>query len=185
MQAKVILILIDLLKTDYNAKMTELENKIPNINGLATNSALNAIENKHLTLFVQSKTYYDTKISQIEKKITDHNHDRYITTPEFNKFTAEIFPARLKQANIVTKKDFNTKLKGLNQKINSNKAKYLLGGQNLLFQLMYKYFKKISGFSNDEYIYSWKSTDLSDQKINSVAASSYNITPEFSYYGSK
>ena len=52
MQAKVILILIDLLKTDYNAKMTELENKIPNINGLATNSALNAIENKHLTLFV-------------------------------------------------------------------------------------------------------------------------------------
>ena len=26
--------------------MTELENKIPNINGLATNSALNAIENK-------------------------------------------------------------------------------------------------------------------------------------------
>ena len=77
------------------------------------------------------KTYYDTKISQIEKKITDHNHDRYITTPEFNKFTAEIFPARLKQANIVTKKDFNTKLKGLNQKINSNKAKYLLGENEL------------------------------------------------------
>ena len=50
---------------------------------------------------------------------------------------------------------------------------------------MYKYFKKISGFSNDEYIYSWKSTDLSDQKINSVAASSYIITPKFSYYGSK
>ena len=46
MQTKVILILIDLLKTDYNAKMTELENKIPNINGLATNYALNAIENK-------------------------------------------------------------------------------------------------------------------------------------------
>ena len=56
------------------------------------------------------KTYYDTKISQIEKKITDHNHDRYITTPEFNKFTAEIFSARLAQANLITKTDFDTKL---------------------------------------------------------------------------
>ena len=50
---------------------------------------------------------------------------------------------------------------------------------------MYKYFKKISGVSNHEYIYSWKSTYMSDQKVNSVAASSYIITPEFSYYGSE
>ena len=34
------------------------------------------------------------KISEIEKKITDHNHDRYITTEEFNKCTAEIFYLR-------------------------------------------------------------------------------------------
>ena len=37
------------------------------------------------------KTDYSTKISEIEKKITDHNHDKYITTSEFNKFMAEIF----------------------------------------------------------------------------------------------
>ena len=30
------------------------------------------------------KRNYDTKITEIEKKITDHNHDKYITTPEFN-----------------------------------------------------------------------------------------------------
>ena len=33
------------------------------------------------------KTDYNTKINEIKKKITDHNCDKYITTPEFNKFT--------------------------------------------------------------------------------------------------
>ena len=31
------------------------------------------------------KTDYNTKINEIEKKLTDHNHEKYITTPEFNK----------------------------------------------------------------------------------------------------
>ena len=31
------------------------------------------------------KTDYNTKINEIEKKLTDDNHDKYITTPEFNK----------------------------------------------------------------------------------------------------
>ena len=59
-------------------------------------------------LVIQSKkTYYDTKVNETEKKITDHKHDKYITTPEFNKLTAENFPARLAQANLVTKTDFD------------------------------------------------------------------------------
>ena len=38
----------DLVKktTDFNATITEVEGKIPSITGLATNSALTAIENK-------------------------------------------------------------------------------------------------------------------------------------------
>ena len=28
------------------------------------------------------KKNYDTKISEPEEKLTDHNHDKYITTPE-------------------------------------------------------------------------------------------------------
>ena len=32
----------------------------------------------------------NTKIYDIESKIIDHDHDQCITTPEFNKFTAEI-----------------------------------------------------------------------------------------------
>ena len=38
----------------------------------------------------KKKTDYDTKIREIEKKVTDHDHDKYITTPEFNKLTAVI-----------------------------------------------------------------------------------------------
>ena len=71
------------------------------------------------------KTGYNTKINEIEKKITDHNHDKHITTPEFKKLTSEKFAARLKQANFVTKTEFDSKLKSFNKRITSNKAKYL------------------------------------------------------------
>ena len=33
-------------KLDFNAKITEIENKTPSISGLATNAALTAVENK-------------------------------------------------------------------------------------------------------------------------------------------
>ena len=46
-------------------------------------------------------TALNTKISEFEKKIP--NHEKYITTPEFNKLTAESFAARSKQVNLVTK----------------------------------------------------------------------------------
>ena len=41
-------------------------------------------------------------------------NEKYITTPEFNKLAAENFPARLKQADLIRKTDFNDKLKSLN-----------------------------------------------------------------------
>ena len=47
MQTKKFLILVDLLKkTDYNAKITEIESKIPSISGLATTAALPTVENE-------------------------------------------------------------------------------------------------------------------------------------------
>ena len=36
------------------------------------------------------KKNYDAKISDLEKKIADHNHDKYITTPEFNALAADV-----------------------------------------------------------------------------------------------
>ena len=84
--------------------MTELENKIHNISGVAANSALNAIENKIPDISCLAKKHFDTKISEIKKKRTDQDHDRCITTPEFKTFTVETFAARLKEANLVTKR---------------------------------------------------------------------------------
>ena len=72
------------------------------------------------------RTDYDTKISDIEKKITDHNHDKYITSPESNTLAAEALTARLAQAKVVAKADFDTKLQELNKKDNSGKTKHLL-----------------------------------------------------------
>ena len=57
-------------KSNYNAKVSETEGKIPSINGLATTSALTAVENKILSVSnLVKKTDYDTKISEIEKNL--------------------------------------------------------------------------------------------------------------------
>ena len=72
-------------KSDYNTKISEIESKIPSISGLATTSALTAVENKIPSINnLVKKTDYDTKVTEIEKKLTDHKHDEYIATPEFN-----------------------------------------------------------------------------------------------------
>ena len=49
---------------------------------------------------------YDTKIGEVEKKITDHDHiNKHITTQEFNKLTSKNFAARLQQGNLESKND--------------------------------------------------------------------------------
>ena len=96
------------LKTNYNTKITELENKIPDISNLATKTALTTVENKipRVSNLVK-KTDYDTKVKEIENKLTDHNHGKYIDTSEFNKLTGDVFNARLAQANLIMKTDFD------------------------------------------------------------------------------
>ena len=60
------------------------------------------------------------------------------------------------------------------------------GSQNyLLFQPMYKYFKKIAGVGSGNYIYFWKSKGFSDERLDANTASNYSITPELSFYGTK
>ena len=71
------------------------------------------------------KTNYNTKITEIEKKLTDHNHNKYITTSEFNNLAADVFNARLAQANLITKTDFDAKLSSRNINITANKNKTL------------------------------------------------------------
>ena len=61
------------------------------------------------------------KNNEIEKKLTDHGHDKYITTSEFNNLAAADFDASLNKSDLVRKTDFDDKLKSLNHKINSMK----------------------------------------------------------------
>ena len=92
-------------------------------------SVLTAVENTYLISVFQSKkkkTDYNTKNTEIEEKLIDHTHYKYITTPECKILTAEILDARLARANLVTQTDFHTILKSINQKITSNKTKKLL-----------------------------------------------------------
>ena len=57
-------------KTDYNAKITEIENKIPNISNLATKTSLNTVQNKIPdTSGLIKKTDYNAKVTEIEDKI--------------------------------------------------------------------------------------------------------------------
>ena len=42
---------------------------------------------------------------KLKRKYLSLKHNKYITTPEFNKLTAENFAARLKQANLASQND--------------------------------------------------------------------------------
>ena len=64
-------------------KLTELDKK--NVSSLATKTALSVVGNK--IPYISSlfkKPDYNVKISELEEKVTDHNHYEFITTPEFN-----------------------------------------------------------------------------------------------------
>ena len=88
--------------TVFNIKISEVENKISNTSNLLSANVLN------------------TKNSEVENTIPDNS--KYITTWEFNKFTAEKSLARLKQASLVNKIDFDNKLTSFNRRITSNKV---------------------------------------------------------------
>ena len=110
-------------KTDYNTKITEIEGKIPDFSSLTTKTALTTVENKlpEVSSLVK-KTDYNTKITEIEKKFIDHNHDKCITTPEFNTLAGVVFNARVKRGHLVTKTDFDNSASSLNNKIAINKT---------------------------------------------------------------
>ena len=115
--------------TDFvkEAKLTELENKIPDISNLATKTALTTVGNSiHSVSNLVKKTDYNTKFTEIENKLNNHSHYKYIDTQEFNKLAADFFNARLAQVKLITKPEFDSKLSNLNRKITSNKTKHLL-----------------------------------------------------------
>ena len=135
----------------------------------------------------------------VKLKLTDHNHNEYITTPEFNKL-------KLAQADLVTKTNFDNKLSSLNRKIVLNKTRHLLnekelkklktfdlsyfmgkrhfeddGMQNyLVFQPIYKYFS-----ANNSNILSWKSKGLPNESIKPPNTSNKILNLTLNFAGTK
>ena len=211
-------------KTAYITKITEMENKIPDISGLVTKTALTTVENKipsitnlatrtalstvenkipNISSLVK-KTDYNAKITDIENILNNHNHDKYVATSEFNTLAANFFNARLAQANLITKTDFDAKLSSLNGKIPANKTKHFLNDndlsyyhgkqyfnegsskQNYLeFLPLRKYFKLNSVVDTVDYVLSWQSKGLSNESIKPPTTTNNSLTQELNYYGTK
>ena len=92
--------------------MADIQGKIPDVSNLATKTAL---------------TDYNTKFTEVENKLNNHNHDKYITTQELYKLAADVFNARTAQANLTTKTDFHAKLSILKEiLLQINQIIYLL-----------------------------------------------------------
>ena len=211
-------------KTDYNSKITEIENKIPDISGLATKTALNTVENKIPSINnlatktalntvenkipsisgLVKKIDYNAKITDIENILNNHSHDKYVATSEFNTLAANTFNARLAQANLITKTDFDAKLSSRNRKITANKTKHFLNDYDLsyyrgkqyfdegsskqnylVFLPMGKYCKLNSVANVADYVLSWQSKELSNESIIPPTTTNNSLTPELNYYGTK
>ena len=140
------------------------------------------------------------KITEIENKLTDYNHDKYITTPEFNTLAVDVFHARLAQANLIAKTDFDAKLSSLNKNVTKNKTRHLLVENELkklknfdssyfigkshfeedatqtyfVFQPLNKHFEVVA---NIAYVLSWESKGLSGETIKPPATSDNSLTP--------
>ena len=125
-------------KVVYNAKIKDItdKNKTPYITNLATIATLTAVENKipNVSNLVK-KTDYNTKVSEIENKITtDHDHNKYITK-EFDKLTSENLTARLKQVNLASKRDVANFVKN---EVFDIKVKNVTSNKNELNELLKK-----------------------------------------------
>ena len=105
-------------------QITEIEGKIPIISCSATNATWIVVEHKIPNINSLVKLDYNIKITESEKKLTDHDHDKYITTPEFNTLATDVFKARLAKANLITSfmTDFDAKPSILHRKIRANKS---------------------------------------------------------------
>ena len=151
--------------------------------------------------YLVNKTDYDAKISDIEPK--------YFTTSDYNKFTVEILNAKITEKELVDKSDISgfidnsdldktiatllpkAELKAEQDKIGKFQAFFSSyfrlfeddGTQNyLVFQPIYKYFKKIA---NSGHISAWKSKGLSDESIKLPGSSNNSVTPELNYISIK
>ena len=51
-------------------------------------------------------TDYNYEVTEIENKLNNRDHDKYIDISEFNKLAGDVFNAKLAKANLVAKTYF-------------------------------------------------------------------------------
>ena len=123
---------------------SEIENKIPDTSGLDTTmpkslkqkiefqmlavqqqkTALTTVENKipSISNLLKKKQTMTQKLLELKRNLLIiNNHDKYIATPELFTLDASDFNARLAEANLVTKTDFDNSVSNLDRKIVAHK----------------------------------------------------------------
>ena len=132
-------------------KLTELENKIPDVSSLATKTALTAVENKtpSVSNLVRKKQTVTQKLVSFKKSLLIMIMINMLLLQNF--LAANAFNTRLSQTNLIIKTDFDAKLSSLNRKITENKSKHLLveNELNKLKTLDSSYFIGKSHFEED------------------------------------
>ena len=197
-------------KTVYKAKITDIENKIPSISGLATITAFASVKNKMPNVNnpakEKTKTYCGGKRSDIKSK--------FVTTVDYHKFTKDIIANNIKSEGLVNKSTISefinnadldkkkkvatlaakSELKAEQDKITKLEAfdsRYFHDKSHteddrtqnyLVFQLMRRYFEKVG---SSQHILSWKSKGLSDESINTPCTCNNSFSPGLSYVGNK
>ena len=127
-------------KTDYNTKITYLENRIPDISNLATKTALTAVESKIPNV---SRLASKTALTAVENKIPDitnfatktmltnlsnavphitalikkSDYDTKIAEIESKYVSNTAFDSKLAQTNVNTKRNFDAKITELENNI--------------------------------------------------------------------
>ena len=126
------------IKTKYDTDKSELENKTPDMPDIVKKVKRTELENKNPDVSnLASKTAVENKITNVSNLVKKQTMTlklqklkinliiiTLITTPEFNSLATNVFNARIAQANLITKTDFDAKLSSLNRKITQNKTKH-------------------------------------------------------------
>ena len=110
-----------MLKKNYDAKITEIEGKIPNVSGLATKTALDNVENKIANVSnLVKKQIITLKLQKLKINLIIII---MINILLLQNLIFDVFNARLSRANLVAKTNFDNTISSLDSKIAENKTK--------------------------------------------------------------
>ena len=95
-------------KTDYNAKIKNIEDKIPNITGLATTAVFTVVENN-----------IPNVSNLVKKQIMMQKYEtlkKYFTNFDCNRFTNDILHTKITENKLIDEYDLDEKIKNISNK---------------------------------------------------------------------